>query len=295
MKKAIYRLLVKLGYKIENKKEDQKRRVLFLSKFNIETGLQLAVKAFPFIQSLNELYIDLKLKDYKEGILLEFENLKIYVETYEEILIVNEIFVKMDYNFFVNDKAVLIDIGANVGIASLFFSRFSNIEKIYAFEPVNDTYEQALLNFSLNKDVVKVSDFQNYGLGKSDRNEVFLFNKNVKGNTGVRGKMSSSFDASQVVEKEVLIKRASSEIERIKKENPLSKIVVKMDCEGAEYEIFEDLQESNSIQNIDYFLLEWHDRGSKTIHKVLEENGFGYFSQNLSHNAGMIYAFKSKI
>ncbi|CAC9976390.1 MULTISPECIES: FkbM family methyltransferase [Flavobacterium] len=295
MKKTIYKLFTKLGYRIENKKKDQKRRLLFLSKFNIEKGLQLAVKGFPFIQSLNGLYDDLKLIDYKDGILLEFENLKIYVETFEEILIVNEIFVKMDYNFFFNEKIVLIDIGTNIGIASLFFSRINNIEKIYAFEPVEDTYKQALLNFTLNKDILKVSDFKNYGLGKNERKEVFLFNKNVKGNTGVRGKMSSSFDSSQVVEKEVLIKNASSEIERIKKENPFSKIVVKMDCEGAEYEIFEDLEQSNCIQNIDCFLLEWHDKGSKPINKVLEENGFGYFSQNLSHNTGMIYAYKNKI
>jgi FkbM family methyltransferase len=295
MKEVIYKLLAKLGYRIENKKKCKRRKMLFLSKFDIEKGLELVVKAFVFIQNLDKQFSDLKIKDYEDGILLEFDNLKIYLETFEEILIVNEIFVKKDYNFFISEKVILIDIGTNIGIASLFFSRVNNVEKIYAFEPVEDTYKQALLNFKLNEGILKVSDFKNYGLGKSDRKEVFLFNKNVKGNTGLRGSMSSSFDSSKVIEKEVLIKKASVEIDRIKKENPNNKIVVKMDCEGAEYEIFEDLQQSNCIKNIDFFLLEWHDKGSEFIDSILKKNGFNFFSQNLSNKTGMIYAFKSKI
>lgn len=294
MKKAIYKLLAKWGYRIENKKKDKRKKMLFLSKFDIENALELVIKAFVFIQNLDRLYNNLKIKDYEEGILLEFDNLKIYVETFEEILIINEIFVKKDYNFFTDEKVILIDIGANIGIASLFFSKINNVDKIYAFEPVEETYKQALLNFKLNEKILKISEFNNCGLGKSDRKEVFLFNRNVKGNTGVRGEMSSSFNASQVVEKEVLIKKASVEVERIVKENPSAKIVVKMDCEGAEYEIFEDLEESNCIKNISFFLLEWHDKGSHVLDVVLEKNGFNYFSQNLSHNAGMIYAFKNK-
>lgn len=292
MKKTLYNLFSKFGYKIENKKKERKRRINYLSKFEAKINLDLLVKTQHFIECLNNLHDDLTIMDYKEGALFEFNNIKIYVETFEEILIVNEIFVKGDYNFFTGEKVVLIDIGTNIGIASLFFSQLDNVDRIYAFEPVDDTYSQALLNFRLNEDMLKVKEFKNYGLGKNDRNDVFLFNKNVKGNTGVRGAMSSSFVASQVEEKEVLIKRASVELDRISRENPEAKIVVKMDCEGGEYEIFEDLDQSGCITKIDYFILEWHDKGIETLGIVLRKNGFNYFSQNLSHNTGMIYAFK---
>lgn len=292
MKKTLYNLFSKFGYKIENKKKERKRRINYLSKFEAKVNLDLLVKTQYFIECLNNLHDDLTIIDYKEGALFEFNNIKIYVETFEEILIINEIFVKGDYNFFTNEKVVLIDIGTNIGIASLFFSKLDNVDRIYAFEPVDDTYNQALLNFKLNEEILKISEFNNYGLGKSDRKEVFLFNRNVKGNTGVRGEMSSSFVASQVIEKEVVIKKASTEFNRINKANPEAKIVVKMDCEGAEYEVFEDLEQSGCIKNIDCFLLEWHDKGSQALEIILKANGFNYFSQNLSHNTGMIYAFK---
>ncbi len=292
MRRFIYNLLGRLGYKIENKAKDRERKVNFLAKFNISENLDLAVKGYSFIQSLDIYYVDLRIGDSGNGITLEFDGVKIYVETYEELLIVNEIFVKCDYNFSTEGRITVIDIGTNIGLASIFFSKVGNVDKIYAFEPVLDTYNQALVNFELNDKMLKVEGFYNVGLGNTDRIDVFLFNKNVKGNTGIRGVKSTSFSEAEVVETEVIIKRASIEINKIISKNLGQKIVVKIDCEGAEYEIFDDLDEAKCLNNIDIILLEWHDNGSEHLEQILKKNGFSYFLQNLSQNTGMIYAYK---
>ena len=294
MKTALYKLVSLWGYKIENKKKEQKRRTNVLSKYDVKKQLPLLIKAFVFVQNMEQKYQDLQISDYKEGVLVAFDGLKIYVESYEEFFILDEVFIQKDYNFITSDRVIIIDIGANIGTSCLFFSKMSNVQKIYAFEPVTETFEQATLNLELNKEISKIAKLNNFGLGKNDRDEVFLFDRNVKGNTGVRGVMSSSFKSENVVETKVTIKNAAEQINAIIAANPEYKIVVKMDCEGGEYEIFESLSESRVITKIDYLMMEWHDKGSQSLEKVLLDSGFFCFSQRLAINSGMIYAIKKE-
>ena len=278
MKKKLYNLISKLGFKIENKRKEQVRREKIVSKYSVKQRIPLLVRSFVFIQSISQKYKDLQISDFKEGVLVEFDNFKIYVESYEEFFILDEVFVQNDYNFITKEKVVVVDIGSNIGTSCLFFSKLDNVQKIYAYEPVKETYEQAKLNLHLNKDLSKVEQFNNFGLGKNDRDEIFLFDKNVKGNTGVRGEMSSSFKLENVVETKVVIKNAAEQINLVTEANPEYKIVVKMDCEGGEYEIFEILSKSGIINKIDYLMLEWHDKGAEFLEDILYENGFIFFS-----------------
>ena len=68
--------------------------------------------------------------------------------------------------------------------------------------------------------------------------------------------------------------------------------LLKMDCEGAEYEIIEALDESKLLKSFDFLLIEWHDSGSEIIEKILLKNNFKLISRGLSGISGMIYAFK---
>jgi FkbM family methyltransferase len=290
MKYKLYSLLAKFGYKIENKEKERKRRLSYLARFEVELNKELILKGYTIIRAFESKYKKVQIKDEKKGVYFSFDGIVIYIESFEEFFILNEIFYLNEYNFYTYDKVTVIDVGTNIGIASLFFSKLNNVDKIYAYEPVEQTYNQATLNFKNNFN--KVVEFNNFGLGNSDRNEVFYFNKNVKGNTGIRGELSTSFNSNLVEKVDVKIKNVSNEFKKIFDENLNSKVVLKMDCEGGEYEIFEDLDKNNLINKFELIILEWHDKGANLLEEILKKNGFDFFSQTLTINAGMIYAKK---
>lgn len=292
MRYAFYKLINKLGYKIENRNNIKLNKINSLKKFHVISNHDLLYNAQEFVFKLEKEFSDFRIESHEEGFLVYFFNLKIYVESVEEFYILSEVFIEKDYNFITSEKVVIVDIGTNIGIASLFFSAMENVEKIYSFEPVLQTYNQAKLNFENNSISKKIAVFSNFGLGKNNREETFIFDKKVKGNTGVRGKLSNSYANNADVElAQVIIKNASEEFNTIINQNPNKKIVVKMDCEGAEYEIFESL--SNEIlQSVSIFMIEWHDKGSDVIVQKLLENNFNIFLRELAPNAGIIYASK---
>ena len=295
MKNIIFRLFNKFGFKIINKNKLKKREINYLSKFDCIKNKSLLNRGLTFVKKINEFYPDLTIKDHENGCEFSFSNVTIFVESPEEIFIISEVFVDKDYNFSINESAVVIDIGANIGISSLFFSTLPFVEKIYSFEPVLDTFKLAQYNFTLNQKISKVVNFFNIGLGNNDRSEIFIYNKDMKGNTGIRGELSPSYSSknSYNTEVQVSICNASEKITTIYNENIGKKIIVKMDCEGAEYEIFENLVSNNCIDKIDIFMIEWHDKGPCQIEKTLQSANFKYFSKCLGLSSGMIYAYKN--
>ena len=294
MKKILYKLINKLGFRIENKKKIKKLQFNYFNKFQVKDNLDLLYDSEEFIRSIESFFPNLKIIQHENGFIIEFGIVKIYVESVEEFFIINEVFIEKDYNFVTNSKATVIDIGGNIGIASIFFSTLENVENIYLFEPVIDTFNQAKFNISLNKSINKVSSLNNFGLGNKNRMETFIYNKSIKGNTGIRGARSSSYAANlnNITNVEVQIKSSSEIIKNIIEKNSKNTIVVKIDCEGAEYEIFENLSNSGVISFIDIFMIEWHDNGAKVIEDILKKFSFNYFSRNLGTNSGMIYAYK---
>lgn len=293
MRKILYFLINKLGYRIENKNKHKAILAMPLKKYNIIKDYDLLFQSKFYIGRLEQKFKDLTIVNHKGGFLVSFLDLKIYVESVEEFHILNEIFVSNDYDVTSSSKAIVIDIGANIGIASLFFSRLDFVESVFAFEPIKDSFEQALYNLQINSKIHKVEFLKNIGLGGNSRKDVFLFDRAFKGNTGIRGELSPNYANNNLaLQREVQIEDATIEIENIINVRSNYRVIVKMDCEGGEYEILENLYSSGSIKRIDILLLEWHDKGSATIEEILIKSGFDFFSRKMSEKTGMIYAFK---
>lgn len=293
MKKMIYKLINKMGYKIY-KKQSKADLYPVLNKFKISHNKYLFYSAGKFIDSLHNKYNDLLITDHKNGFLIELQGIKVYVESFEEFFILEEVFVDNDYRFLSQKDTTVIDIGANIGISSLCFSLLDNVKNIYAFEPIIDTFEQASYNFSLNKGIQKVTQFKNIGLAKNNREETFLFNKLIKGNSGLRGRLSHSIDnANKLEERKVKLREASAEIKEITNAHSEHLVLVKMDCEGAEYEILQNLHNTKMLSSIDVLIIEWHDNGAEEIEKILVASNFNVMSRQLSPISGIICAQKS--
>ena len=294
MKNIIKKIFRKFGYILSNRNAEIRSRELFFTKYDVIFNKRLLESSYYYIQKLEKrLEID-SIKDYKNGVVIKFNNLQFYIESWEEFFILCEVFVDKDYNFFSNQDFILIDIGGNIGVTSLFFSQKQNIRKIYSFEPVKNTYENALINFNLNNDLSSKIELFNYGIGDSDKKEIFLYDKNVKGNTGIRGAKSINYKISETKEKiEVLIKNASTIFSEIILKNQEDNFVFKIDCEGAEYEILKNLDENNLIQRVSIFMIEWHDEGSGILEQILVKNNFVVFSRDLESNSGMLHAYNT--
>lgn len=202
-------------------------------------------------------------------------------------------------------KLVALDIGMNMSLASLYFASQKNISRVYAFEPFPETVEKARKNLALNPELAEKIIVNNRGISNyTDRIKVPQFEPgSMEASTNqefIRAHQFSDLKKEQFIEIEIAdITETLQEI--IQKENITDRsLVLKIDCEGEEYNIFEKLDQQKFFDHITVFLVEWHHKGPDRINEILTRNGFTtYFipvttiDGSLITEAGMIYAFRS--
>jgi len=221
-----------------------------------------------------------------------FDSLKIRINSLSEIYILNEIFYKKCYNFKCAEFSdlIVVDMGMNVGLASLFFAQNDKVHKIYAYEPFLPTFHHAMENIKNAPEYARKIISQPFGLGNLERVVKVPYNATNSGiNTSV-----SAVSISQSGEKleELIIKNAALEIKSIIDKHPEAKLILKIDTEGAEYEIFEALFSSKLHENIIGFMVEWHKKGPEPLEKHLLQEKFKIVSTLIEPNSGLIYAFR---
>ncbi len=197
------------------------------------------------------------------------------------ILIVEEIFKSDEYNFDIGEESVVIDIGMNIGLASLYFASREDVKAIYGFEPFGPTYEQAMFNFKINENLAGKIHPHNYGLGDKDKDLTFEYYSRAPGRMSTVKSIDEIRHSSKYATKteSVTIKDAGKEISAIVEKHKNTRIVIKCDTEGSEKEIFESLESKDLLKNIDAIMLEYHFSYDKPIVEILKRNGFVYFKQ----------------
>lgn len=158
-------------------------------------------------------------------------------------------------NFDINYKdRVIIDIGANCGDTALFFA--SEGSKVFAFEPVKEYYDIALKNLDLNPDLSKNIEMFNYAVSY----------KKGKLNIDAMDSVSSYINENDSYEIEVIPIK-----DIIKNVQP---DLLKMDCEGCEYEIIEN----SDLSMFNELIFEYHPylvgKDYKILVDKLEKEGF---------------------
>jgi len=259
--------------------------VFLMEKYNTLVELQKKLKT--------------KLLEIDDKYYIKIKNLTIELQTAEEIFILKEVFLKGCYNFFLfNQKSnqIIIDIGLNVGIASLFFASHPGVSAVHSFEPFKPTYSQAQRNIQLNPQLKEKINTYEYGLGNSVRSIEVDYSGQHRGRTGIWG-TELVLDKDIIMQKEkIKIQPAIDNIEKIiKSYNEDTTFIIKIDCEGAEYEIFENIEiiDYRILNKIKLFMIEWHKKGSKPLELFFQKHNFNIISLN-SHDekVGFIYAFR---
>lgn len=219
------------------------------------------------------------------------KKVNILIDRQEVVALINELFLEEGYRIECSEDFIVIDIGMNMGLASLYFASKDNVRMVYGFEPFPAPYQAAVQNFSLNPEIKNKIVSEMAGLGKLDEILKVAFDTN----SVLTSSTSVIVDSKAKSFVNVKICNVSTALKSIiEKHSGKQKILLKIDCEGAEYEIIEDLKSSGLLSNVDAIILEWHMKGAEPILKVLNAHSFLSYTRKLPHSfpIGLIYATK---
>ena len=204
-------------------------------------------------------------------LLLHRNGLKIKGVDNNTLHIFKEIFIENVYDskdVFINENDVVFDVGANVGIFSLFASKVKGT-KIFSFEPHPINFRVLQENIQQNNFTDKVVCIDK-ALAINEETRYL-----VEGEIPGGHKLLNDRDVNS---NKSLLKIEAVTINSILKKYNLDKIdFLKLDCEGAEGEIINSLGKEG-LQKINKIALEFHDNHSILNHnqivEILEEAGF---------------------
>jgi FkbM family methyltransferase len=203
-----------------------------------------------------------------DGVKVTISGMTIHLTKPEQFQLIGEILDNNDYAFYMRERVCVIDIGMNVGIASLYFATLPFVEEIHSFEPFKAPFEQALQNFESNPALSTKIRPCNFGLGgKSEDVDVFYDPSSTIG-VSIRG----SARGEKVT---IAIRDVAAEVKEIiaNANRKKLKIVIKMDCEGSEFAILDRLEEEGLLDGISLFMVEWHKWWSpeKTQQTIIDQ------------------------
>jgi len=192
------------------------------------------------------------------------------------------IFYEKDYDFLPVKDRVVIDIGANIADSSIYFA-MSGAKKVIALEPFPKNFVVAQKNITLNGFTDKI-ELLNAGCcgGRSSKDMVLDASANGVGCQTMQSSLGDNIHFHTLRE-------------LINKYNIDSPAVLKIDCEGCEYEII--LSNSKTIlDKFSHIQIEYH-HGFRDLKKHLVDANFAVSHTNPKYENGMeigwIYATKS--
>jgi FkbM family methyltransferase len=210
----------------------------YYSRFGMD-GLMTAIKA----------------KLTKSNILIKVDRQDIRFPFYlrartSDLLIFEQIFVNQEYDFKTQDcPRVIVDAGAHIGLASIYFSNRYPESKIIAIEPEISNYKM------LKKNVASYNNIITLNAALWDKNEEIDL---VDPGIGNWGFMTQAEERQGEHLGNISHKVHGMTIDKIMDNNCLEKIdILKMDIEGAEREVF--MNSSSWLGKVDALIIELHE------------------------------------
>jgi FkbM family methyltransferase len=173
---------------------------------------------------------------------------------------ITAIFVVNVYKELPVQNKTVIDVGANIGDSAIYFA-LSGAVKIICLEPFPKNYELAKKN-------IKSNNFSN-------NTTLLLAGCSANSNEITIDPEYRSGNSSILIDCKKGIKVPLLTLEDILKENNLSSdssLILKMDCEGCEYEPILSANE-NTLRKFSHIMIEYHF-GYKNLKEKLEKSGF---------------------
>ena len=170
----------------------------------------------------------------------------------------------------------VIDVGCSIGDSPLYFYLFG-ARKIYAYEPTKYAFNYAMENVVINKleDVIIV---KNSAVGIKNSKILIDNSRRITGGSALKYDPHGS---------EVEIVSFMDIVKQVNEKD----LVLKMDCEGCEYDIFSSIQPIDMV-NFSQVVLEYHD-GPELLMEFLSKAGFRTELKGKEDKLGIIVAIKT--
>ncbi|MFI5186095.1 MAG: FkbM family methyltransferase [Chitinophagales bacterium] len=175
---------------------------------------------------------------------------------------IKEIFIEEIYKQTLPENAYIIDCGANIGLSIIYLKRICPTAQITAFEP--DKKNFALLEMNIKSRQLKNVELKNQAVWK----ETTLLNFESEGT------MSSKINLEK--------KDNSNLVEAVRLKDYLNRKIdfLKLDIEGAEFEVLVDLKEY--LSNVNNLFVEYHGSFAQNneltkLFTIFTETGFHYY------------------
>jgi len=215
-----------------------------------------------------------------------YSGLKIKLRTRStDLMALTNVWLVEEYsrsNFRINTNDVIIDIGAHIGLFTLYASQYCKNGTIFCFEPVDENYDILVDNITQNN-LKNVKPFKS-AVSKSESTITIYRNKDEAGHS------MFSFTSHA-------LKVDSISLKKIIDENSINQCnLIKIDCEGAEYEIIESLP-LEYLKKISKLIIEYHFADSKPklvndLKTKLMTASFKISTVSHSSDMGLLYAIK---
>ncbi len=207
---------------------------------------------------------------------MDLVNYKVSFFNYKTLhFLFQEIFLENGYYFSTNNnKPFIIDCGSNIGMSMLYFKKLYPHSRIMCFEPDPSTFKLLEMNKTQNN----LNNVQLINKAVSNKNGTISFYSNGD-NTGGLGMSTNE-------------KRGGHHEQKIEA-TTLSQFItttvdfLKMDIEGSETVVIQELAEQNKLHLIKQMIIEFHHHipqndtdDLSVILKTLEDNGFSYQIQS---------------
>ncbi len=241
--------------------------VVFMYFINVSNLIRTPIKSFIKIRILTEytLYSLLLTLPIRKPTTIIFVGFKISGFDFQTLhYLIGEIFVKNEYFFSTSkSKPIIFDCGSNIGVSLLYFKFLFPNSRVTCFEPDPRTFKLLKKNVKINK--LKNVTLYNHAL--SDRNHVINFYiSNAPGSL-----IMSSYKERMA---EVSVKVKAIKLSEIIKNDHID--FIKMDIEGSEVKVLNDLVNKNKLSQIDELVIEYH-------HNISDTNVLSSFLTLLEH------------
>lgn len=242
--------------------------ILFINK--ILTNLPILKRLYPsiltsFLILTNKNIFTIKFKNIfmKINILDPVDKEIFFKNAYEE----KQMNILVD-NIKYSKNAIFIDIGANKGVYSLTLAKKFEKLKIYAYEPVLNTFKNLLHNIYLNKLTNRIKTF-NFGLSDTSgiKKMIAIKRRNYIQSGGY------SFKINKSIQKDNIIENYNTKIgdKVLNFEN--KKLFIKIDVEGYEINVLKGIKYLLKKNKV-FIQIEIFNKNFKTVNSFLKKNNF---------------------